>query len=108
MWRFTVPSTNTFKNGVFVTAQLQTLSPNAAGFGRTNLWATLEVRRASSATATTSSQVLLQTGSTIAPTTTLKQTAGVFYVSVWGAGDASYSAYGSRGQYQLTVTYMAA
>lgn len=102
---FTVPSSKTFQNGMYVTAQLQTLSPNGAGFARTNLRANLEVRRAISLTATTTSQVLLQTGSSIGPVSTTKLSAGVFYVSVWSAADVAYSTYGSRGQYQLALSY---
>jgi hypothetical protein len=105
VFRFTVPSSTTFKNGVYVTAQLLTLSQTGAGIARTNLRANLEVRRASSLTATTTSQVLVQTGSTIGPVSTIKLSPGVFYVSVWSAADVAYSTYGSRGQYQLTMSY---
>lgn len=99
MFRFVVPSTI---SRVTVTVQLRPVAPWGTQVLRSNLHSNVVVRRGSS-------QILQANGFNVGPFTTSRQQSGTFFVSVAPTGVVGeYTAYGSRGQYELTVTYQAA
>jgi hypothetical protein len=100
MFRFVVPSTI---NRVTVTVQLRPVAPwGTQAVLRSNLHSIVVVRRGTS-------QILQANGFNVGPVTTSRQQSGTFFVSVAPTGVVGeYTAYGSRGQYELTVTYQAA
>lgn len=99
MFRFVVPSTI---GRVTITVQLRPVAPWGSQVQRSNLHSNVVVRRGST-------QIMTANGFSVGPFTTPRQQSGTFFVSVAPTGVVGeYTSYGSRGQYELTVTYQAA
>lgn len=100
MYKFAVPTTSPYNKGVLITVTAKTLAP-WGNVARNNLPVQLTLRQGST--------VRLNFAGYNPSMTTPKLTGGTYFVSVAPSGQTGeFSTYGSRGQYQLTVTYQPA